>query len=57
MKLNQLPASCWESANELLQHRDIYEKHGVFNAEMIDDIIKHLKSFNDKDIRRSEEKS
>jgi len=57
MKLNQLPASCWESANELLQHRDIYEKHGVFNAEMIDDIIKHLKSFNDKDIREEVKKN
>lgn len=51
MSLNQLPGSCWESANELSAHRDIFEKHGVFNAEMIDDIIKYLKSFNDKTIR------
>jgi glutamine synthetase len=51
MTLNQLPGSCWESANELSAHRDIFEKHGVFNAEMIDDMIKYLKSFNDKNIR------
>ncbi|MDL2296867.1 glutamine synthetase family protein [Bacteroidales bacterium OttesenSCG-928-B11] len=50
-KLEQLPASCWESADELSKHRHIFEKHGVFNTEMIDDIIKQLKSFNDKNIR------
>ncbi|MEG1555128.1 MAG: glutamine synthetase family protein [Bacteroidales bacterium] len=49
--LEQLPASCWESADELSAHRDIFEKHGVFNAEMIDDLIKQLKSFNDQNIR------
>ena len=49
--LAQLPTSCWESADELSKHREIFEKHGVFNAEMIDDIIKQLKSFKDKDIR------
>lgn len=49
--LAQLPASCWESANELSAHRDIFERHGVFNAEMIDDMIKQLKSFNDQNIR------
>ena len=49
--LAQLPASCWESADELSQHRTIFEKHGVFPAEMIDDIIKELKSFNDLKIR------
>jgi Glutamine synthetase len=50
-QLAQLPASCWESADELSKHRHIFEKHGVFNAEMIDDIIKHLKSFDDSKIR------
>ncbi len=57
MSLAQLPASCWESANELSTHRDIYEKHGVFSAEMIDDIIKYLKSFNDQNIREEIEKN
>lgn len=50
--LAQLPASCWESADELSRHRDIFENHGVFNNEMIDDIVKRLKAFNDKDIRK-----
>jgi glutamine synthetase len=49
--LDQLPASCWDSADELAKHRTIFEKHGVFPAEMIDDIIKELKSFNDANIR------
>jgi len=51
MSLQQLPASCWDSAIELSKHRTIYENHGVFPAEMIDDMIKHLKSFNDQNIR------
>lgn len=49
--LEQLPASCWESAEELGRHREIFEAHGVFPAEMIDDIIKNLRSFNDQNIR------
>lgn len=52
MSLEQLPASCWESADELSKHRSIFENHGVFPAEMIDDIIKQLKSHNDKNIRK-----
>ena len=54
--LAQLPTSCWESADELSSHRHIFEKHGVFNAEMIDDLIKQLKSFDDKNIRKAIEK-
>ena len=54
--LAQLPSSCWESADELSRHRDIFEKHGVFNREMIDDIVKRLKAFNDKNIRKEIEK-
>ena len=56
MSLKQLPASCWDSADELSQHRAIFENHGVFPAEMIDDIIKMLKSFNDQNIRKEIEK-
>src|SRR5574344_96985 len=52
MSLAQLPASCAESAEQLSTHRNIFEKHGVFNSEMIDDIIKHLKSYNDANIRQ-----
>ncbi len=50
-ELDQLPTCCWESADELSVHRDIFEKHGVFSSEMIDDIIKRLKSFKDQKIR------
>ena len=50
-ELDQLPTSCWESADQLSAHRHIFEKHGIFSAEMIDDIIKRLKSFKDKNIR------
>ncbi|MDR1758264.1 MAG: glutamine synthetase family protein [Bacteroidales bacterium] len=51
-KLAQLPASCWDSANELSQQRHIYEQHGVFNVEMIDAIIQRLRAFNDQNIRQ-----
>jgi len=50
--LNSLPVSCWESAEMLDEQREIYERHGVFPAHIIDGIIKDLKKFNDKDIRR-----
>jgi glutamine synthetase len=49
--LNQLPASCWDSAEELSIHRNIFENHGVFPAAMIDDIIKRLKSYQDRNVR------
>lgn len=49
--LEQLPDSCWNSAEALENHRDIFEKHGVFDKEMIDDIVRGLKAFNDKNIR------
>ena len=55
--LDQLPASCAESADQLSAHRTIFEKYGVFNADMIDDIIKQLKSFKDADIRKRLEKN
>lgn len=50
--LEQLPDSCWDSAEALEKHREIFEKYGVFDKEMINDIIKGLKSFNDKNIRQ-----
>ena len=52
MNLNSLPASCWESAEMLDKQREIYERHGVFPAHIIDGIIKNLKQFDDKDIRQ-----
>jgi glutamine synthetase len=50
--LENLPASCWESAEMLQKQRAIYELHGVFPPHIIDGIITGLKKFNDKDIRR-----
>lgn len=55
-KLAQLPTCCSESADELSSHRTIFENYGVFNAEMIDDIVKRLKSFDDSHIREDIEK-
>ena len=49
--LAQLPASCWDSAGELEKNRAVFEKHGVFDPQIIDDIIRQLKSFNDQHIR------
>lgn len=46
--LNQLPASCFESAEVLDRKRSTFEADGVFPKGMIDSKIKKLKSFNDK---------
>jgi glutamine synthetase len=49
-KLNKLPSSCWESAENLLRERQIYEHNGIFSAGVIDGVVKKLKSYNDKDL-------
>ncbi|MDX9930411.1 MAG: glutamine synthetase family protein [Bacteroidales bacterium] len=49
-KLKALPASCWESAEALLEQREIFEKDGVFPAGMIDNIAAKLRSYEDKDL-------
>ena len=46
--LKQLPASCWEAAEKLLQDREFYENHGVFPQGMIDKLAKDLQQHNDK---------
>jgi len=50
--LNSLPTSCWESAEMLDRQREVYERHGVFPAQIIDGIINELKKLNDRDIRK-----
>jgi glutamine synthetase len=55
--LDSLPASCWESAEMLDRQREIYERHGVFPAQIINGIINELRKFNDKDIRREIERN
>lgn len=49
-KLPHLPASCWESAESLLKDRAIYQQDGVFSSLAIDEIVKQLKSYEDKDL-------
>lgn len=49
-KLELLPASCWESAENLDRQRSFYEKSNVFPPGLIDSIVKRLKSYEDKDL-------
>lgn len=50
--LNDLPSSCWDSADELDKSRAVYEKNGIFPKGMISRIIKDLKSYEDKDLNK-----
>jgi len=49
--LRSLPTNCWESAKALDAARAVFEEHDVFPPQMIDGIIKKLKSYNDKRLR------
>lgn len=49
--LRSLPASCSQSAKALDAVRDVFEEGGVFSPQMIDGIIRKLKSYNDKNLR------
>ena len=49
-RLPQLPASCWESAENLLKDREIYQRDGVFSATVVDGIVAKLKGYDDKDL-------
>jgi len=49
-RLPQLPSSCWESAESLLRDSEIYQRHGVFSPMVIDETVKKLKSYNDKNL-------
>ncbi len=51
--LKQLPDSCWHSADCLEQQRTIYEQFNVFPEQIIDGIIKTLRSYNDEHLRES----
>jgi len=48
--LPQMPSSCWESAQCLLDDRDIYEKDGVFSSSVIEGTVELLRSYNDADL-------
>ena len=45
--LPQLPASCFEAADVLLEKREVYERYGIFPSGMIDGLAKELKAYND----------
>ena len=49
--LAQLPDSCSASADCLQRQRAVFEEGGVFSKEMIDGIIRQLKSFHDATLR------
>ncbi len=50
--LEQLPASCWDSAERLLEHADIYKKYDVFSEGHLQGIARDLKKFDDKQLRK-----
>lgn len=52
-KLQQLPDSCWHSADCLEAHRGHYEAGKVFPPQIIDGIIRMLRNYNDRDLRES----
>jgi len=48
--LPKLPASCWDSAEVLQKNRAAFESGNVFPPQVVDSVIAHLKSYNDKDL-------
>ena len=53
--LEQLPDSCEASADCLERQRAIFEKHNVFSPAMIDGIIRKLRSYQDRTLRKEME--
>ena len=49
-RLHQLPSSCWESAESLLRDREVYQRDSVFPPMVIDEIVKKLKSYHDREL-------
>lgn len=47
---DRLPSSCYESADELIKDRSIYEDDAVFSKEVIELTYKKLKSYDDKNL-------
>ncbi|HAL65863.1 MAG TPA: glutamine synthetase [Bacteroidales bacterium] len=53
--LQHLPASCWESAEQLQAQANVYTRFGVFSPSFIEGLIQQLKSYNDKNLRQEVE--
>ncbi len=51
-ELEQLPASCVESAHALEKQLTFYTKNGVFSEKILNFIIKSLRAFNDQNLRQ-----
>lgn len=51
-RLAVLPDSCAASADVLEKDRAIYEDKGIFDPRLIDGILKDLRSFNDRTLRK-----
>ncbi|RLD63561.1 MAG: glutamine synthetase [Bacteroidetes bacterium] len=49
-KLEQLPSSCYESAECLEEKRKFFEKNNIFPSNLINRYIELLKSYDDKDL-------
>ncbi|MCF7791685.1 MAG: glutamine synthetase family protein [Victivallales bacterium] len=47
-KFDQLPDSCYNASQKLLEDREVYEKYNVFPKLMIDGLADQLKSYKDK---------
>ena len=47
-ELEQLPLSCWESAEALERKRDVFEANHIFPSGLIENYVKKLKSYEDK---------
>ncbi len=52
-ELQQLPFSCWHSAEALERQRKIYEAYDIFPPKIVNGLIRYLKSFNDQNLRES----
>lgn len=50
--LKQLPASCWESADRLIDQIHYYTEYNVFPEGLIKNIAQKLKQYNDKTLRQ-----
>ncbi len=49
-KLPKLPSSCWGSAEALEKSRAVFEAKGVFTPQVIDGLVKRLKSYDDRNL-------
>ncbi len=50
-QLNQLPVSCWESANMLEKQAEVYQQYDVFPESVIKGVANQLRSFKDEKLR------